>query len=421
MATSAIPATLNSSTSFRLAFGVELEFVVRYDPTDYEEKLMLVSQRYDRSSSWHTLPIIARTATCVRADMIDCLRDHGLPVNDFLTARPDYTNWTVSTDGSIAPFLSEPVEDDAKAGKPYTYTGIELKTPVLPLSQASLILVQRVVRIVTTNFRTSVNRSCGLHVHVGNGPHGFTTTTVKNLATLTTLFERQFNSLHPMHRVGNTFCKSPRRLFDQTPPWQIAMELQSLNTIEAIVDRYCMSSGILDHQNAYNFNNLLYTSLKTIEFRQHEATLDPAAITTWVELACGITASSHLAGPAGFSDLCAAFLDEPSFSVVQLLRCVGLPGVGEWYGKRGLWDHGRMAWEWVDVLGEMYLATGMVLPEGSGGEEGRRMREKVFGEAGEREREVRGVVEGKVEGEGEGARGVAGGGEVRDGDEGGVR
>jgi hypothetical protein len=49
-----------------------------------------------------------------------------------------------------------------------------------------------------------VNKTCDLHVHVGNDEKGFPLQTVKNLLSLCTAFERVIDGMHPYTRTGGT-------------------------------------------------------------------------------------------------------------------------------------------------------------------------------------------------------------------------
>jgi len=49
-----------------------------------------------------------------------------------------------------------------------------------------------------------VNKTCDLHVHVGNDTNGFPLQTAKNLVSLCTAFERVLDGMHPYTRTGGT-------------------------------------------------------------------------------------------------------------------------------------------------------------------------------------------------------------------------
>lgn len=55
----------------------------------------------------------------------------------------------------------------------YLYHRIEIKSPPYYFSPEAVIEVREVCQVLSNNYRISCNRSCALHVHVGNGDDGF--------------------------------------------------------------------------------------------------------------------------------------------------------------------------------------------------------------------------------------------------------
>ncbi|KAF7194568.1 hypothetical protein HII31_04074 [Pseudocercospora fuligena] len=59
-------------------------------------------------------------------------------------------------------------------------------------------------------YRLTVNQSCGLHVHIGNGNRFFPLTTVKNLLAISVANEKQIDSMHSRSRIdGRTLQTGP--------------------------------------------------------------------------------------------------------------------------------------------------------------------------------------------------------------------
>lgn len=48
---------------------------------------------------------------------------------------------------------------------------VELKLPVSYAFDEAFTMIKVVISLVTGNFRCRVNSSCGIHVHLGNGPY----------------------------------------------------------------------------------------------------------------------------------------------------------------------------------------------------------------------------------------------------------
>ena len=57
--------------------------------------------------------------------------------------------------------------------------------------------------LVVGTFRTEVNRSCGLHVHVGTGEACFNLSTLKNLVGALWVFDREIIRLRPRLRTAS--------------------------------------------------------------------------------------------------------------------------------------------------------------------------------------------------------------------------
>lgn len=53
------------------------------------------------------------------------------------------------------------------------WQGVEIMSKILTAGEEAFQEVGMVANILSKTFRTGVNRSCGLHIHVGNGDAGF--------------------------------------------------------------------------------------------------------------------------------------------------------------------------------------------------------------------------------------------------------
>ena len=260
-------------------FGVEVEFVVKILPQGED-----FSQR-----------------TAVQEPMARLLTAAGFTVNEVGT-RGTYEKWTVERDGSIKPEDSE--DDDPNPRM--AYFGVELKSRVLPVNAISFDEIGQVMDIVKLNFQTVKNWTTGLHVHVGNGNRGFSLRCLKNLAELVTLFEHQINSLHPYDRIENFFCAPPSRsVYIHGGPFHALAQIERLEDLESFIDH--MNPGDLRF-TAYNFLNLLTPrAIQTVEFRQHQGTMDTTEILAWVELTTGMVSYCHSIPPDQFMTLILTF------------------------------------------------------------------------------------------------------------------
>lgn len=226
-------------TPFRLTFGVELEFIVRYDPKVYNDDLL--AMKVDARDSPHL-----KYGILVSKDMIKFLNENGFPTNRHLCV--DFSKWTVETDDSICP-------DDCHSN----WYGIELKTPAFVWSRTALKKISRAVNLLVWRFDLQVNDSCGLHVHVGNEDRGFSMRTLKNFCSLITAFEPQLDSLHAPDRLQNPFAKPTSGMFRPQAPLREKLSIiDRLKTIEDIILRFnCRGSRRQQSKcMAFNFSNL---------------------------------------------------------------------------------------------------------------------------------------------------------------------
>lgn len=244
-------------------FGVELEFIVRYRIDDYEPARAL-GEGILRPIN----PYSRQFGAILREHIITILRVAGFDVNDVLS-KTDYQKWTVATDGSIS-------WDDLEMSCGFDFYGIEVKTPALYYSDEALTQIQKVIILIKSHFEVLVNQSCGLHVHVGNGDAGFPLQTLKNIGMLTTVFERQIDMIHPLHRLASLYARRVACQFRRMGPFERAQRIIDIETLEELIDCYHLqSSGVREGYIAYNFLNLVSTRpLNTVEFRQHEGSLD---------------------------------------------------------------------------------------------------------------------------------------------------
>lgn len=304
--------------SFSLTFGVELEFIACYDPAKYQDKLMVGDGKHWGTSFPYSLH--QKYEILVRLDMIKTLNDKGFLTNTELS-QIDFSKWTVATDGTV-----RPTNYSSK-----NWCAIELKTPALKFSRPALEQVDKVVKLLVSEFKLYTNENCGLHVHVGNQNMGFTMPTLKPFCGLITAFEEQLNSLHPLDRLENECAKPVRMVFREGAPTREKLGIiASLNDVDGIISQF---HGDDDKYKAYNFLNLnegLENPLRTIEFRQHRGTLGPDMIVNWAFLVCVLVSLSHSNGePLG--NLIEKHIDDTEYTVVDLLKDLKLPDLANFY------------------------------------------------------------------------------------------
>ena len=328
-----------------LTFGVEFEFVVRFDPKNYQP--WMAEQDgvlWTGTGESQGLGEAQKYNRMIRAHIGDTLRRHNFPVSAQSASgavEPGYQKWAVVPDGSIIPEL----EGAEPSGTGSRFTGIELRTPVFFYTDNAIEEIRQVLKLLTDHFDAFVNTTCGLHVHVGNGHEGFPLETMKNFGSLVSSFERQFNSLHPLHRLDNYYAKPLGRIFPGIAPRDRLAAIDRRTSVEEIVLYFNIVEGDNDYATAYNLANLIFTEKKTIEFRQHAGTLDPTETISWVDLVTGLVSLSHTQPYSTLLPLIEQHIDDSRFSVIDLLHALGLPSVAEYYRQRGIHNHPRQAWE----------------------------------------------------------------------------
>ena len=343
--------SLPPSDPLRLTFGIEFEFIVAYDRDAYAPSGGLENIKEGCPQRHHPNAVQVYCDQAVKNHMIEVLRLTGLEVNNLNQIPPNYTKWTVDDDDSIdSPDVSES-PDSSIFGK--WFASIELKTPKMPYCFASMETVIHTLEVIRRNFTCVTNQSCGLHVHVGNaGPdgnsRGFALSTLKTLATLATVFNRQFNSLHPYHRIANVHCRSVAQNFPESDPWDIASTIGSARTTDELVDMMNGGENSDDRGFAINFRSLIdERGLRTLEFRQHEATLDTKSVSIWLSLVCGLLLVCHGLTPAQLRNFVIRHegQSEEVFGITHLLAELGLGNLANFYARRGVYLHPRMVWE----------------------------------------------------------------------------
>ena len=277
----------------------------------------------------------------------------------------EYSKWSIINDESIDAFdrmtLAEQRRKEGKGPsgkgeKKWEFTGVEITSPIFLFADISQNLARtaQLLETLHANFDVSANKSCGLHVHTGNASSSFPLHTIKNLCVLTTVFERLFNSLHPLHRMKNGFCRPPLRAWHQTPPAEICGKIEGLEDIDEVVDRCCGVRGEKTRYQAMNLCNLDHGEpeddakrKRTVEWRQHAGCVDAGEIGWWASVCCEVVGYCHSRGKEGVFDVVDGGLYGGGFKIGDLLKVVGIE---EGLGSRRMYEHPWMKWEWRDPL-----------------------------------------------------------------------
>jgi hypothetical protein len=340
----------------RFTFGVEFEFSLASLADDIEDPLPSDTRQVREIRPRYERRDILRTRNYedidrkVKKTVAEKLRAARLPALTTIDPEEEkdidnsypwaHGHWVITTDSTIA----APEED-----KLHDWWQIEVNSPPYFYCEQALDAVLLVCRVLTSSFRTNVNESCGLHVHVGNGNDGFDLHTIRNLMAFLWCFEPVIDKLHPSFRLNNMWCKSIRTSSN------LAQRVKSFNDTNVDILKRIFEETHIDElfaqmsendsygKDAYNTRNLrearFFKHKVTLEFRQHEGTLDGPRTIAWVQTVVGI-----LEFAADCDRFCmAAFLMEHAeiedrggklYEIEELLRDIGLEESATFYASR---------------------------------------------------------------------------------------
>jgi hypothetical protein len=174
----------------------------------------------------------------------------GKPVNVQGYNHSTSPSWKVVGDGSLGDYVR----------------GCEFVSPILRGTEGLEELAK--VCAALTDFGCTVNRKCGLHVHVGVA--GMQVPQFSQLIKLYAAFEPVLDAMMPASRRGstNTFCQTMTAIRPQAIDGAVSMA----KLLELVGSRY------------RKLNLQSYRRYTTVEFRQHSGTLDASKATMWVRL-----------------------------------------------------------------------------------------------------------------------------------------
>jgi hypothetical protein len=279
----------------QLTFGVEIEFVVATAPmngADPEPELWgQIFEMHDRRHYTNE--------RLVGAHMCKTLNKYGIPAElhsgKFAWKPKNSSAWVQKRDGTIC--APEP-------GLLYEWAALEINSPALYFSEVALNQVRNVCIILNKECRINCNRSCGLHIHVGNEMTGFSYEVIRSLMATLYTFEPQLDTIHPFHRRNNSaqcasfrdstnLAKHPRVKGDPRKELELLLsdDLKTFNrlkelTAPVITDEFSDAAKTRYHLGdpcALLEKDNDEGQKRTIEFRQHKSTLNCEAVVEWIE------------------------------------------------------------------------------------------------------------------------------------------
>ena len=209
LASGATPANEPTSTT-RLSFGVELEFLIAMSRWPTEEDNMdadhSISGDPDARIADKLPPLHPESANSFAA-IKKTLAGKGIKAWDTWTDpegkgidMSDY--WIIKGDSSVKEASLEE----------YNWDTVEITSPACYAFDEAFDMVRLVVSLITTNFRCRINSSTGFHVHVGNGKQQFDLRTLRNFGAVWWAVEPLLAVLHPPERMVCSWSTSTRRI-----------------------------------------------------------------------------------------------------------------------------------------------------------------------------------------------------------------
>ncbi|KAH6669358.1 putative amidoligase enzyme-domain-containing protein, partial [Halenospora varia] len=235
----------------------------------------------------------------------------------------------------------------------YVFLGAEVVSPPFYYDTKSLDAIERVCEVLSDKYRISCNQSCGLHVHVGNAMKGFDLDMVSKLFGIVFTFELQIDSMHPSHRIRNrqhypglryesklmkglVQPEHGKSLLRCALEWILGGARNMDQLVRGMHKPPPRIGGGLEGRMAYNMWNLLVGigDKKTIEFRQHESTLDPERVVNWIRFCVGLVEYAESVDMRDLKPFLYEHIDhEPAdFDIAKVIEALGMPpDLGEFY------------------------------------------------------------------------------------------
>jgi hypothetical protein len=254
----------------------------------------------------------------------------------------------------------------------YSGYGLEIRSGAYFYSLSALAEISHALHVLTSTYLIAVNDTTGFHVHVGDGLAGFGFDTMRRLLAFLWAFEPQLSSLHPPHRFNAQWARSlrygsvySRGFLDAQGRRPRALEGVSHFLRAPDWDALHRDASAAGHsRSAYRFDDLVLFGMEgpqankdgdlklTVEFRAHAGSVDAQEITNYVKTVVGIVAFVRDADAGALNDLLSVVeyesfdedgrtrepvLAETEFTVVDLMRRIGLWEPARYYQERGIY------------------------------------------------------------------------------------
>ncbi|KAF8867094.1 hypothetical protein BDZ45DRAFT_719456 [Acephala macrosclerotiorum] len=289
------------------------------------------------------------------------------------------SKWIVQTDGSVAP----PRDRDTFN---YKFVPVEVCSPAFIYSDVAVSHAMRIVDHLTDTYRTNVNTSAGLHIHIGCQNAGFSLPHLRKICALIWTFETYFFYLVGEHRWNENHCeyltkrsrlalavaadnygcdrntilkqgldkilavtdhdklislmtRNGDRLgvnFQQleTADGKVKSAVSSGSEMSSDSDEGRLSPPARKGEEMENVEPTIHISKNTIEIRLHEGTLQSDEIYHWIQLWIGVVQFAHVTDSSNLEKWLYSHIDDndESYDPIQLLSAMKLDHESWYYG-----------------------------------------------------------------------------------------
>lgn len=253
----------------------------------------------------------------------------------------------------------------------YYYWPIKIQSPAYIYNEENKQKASEVLQGLDKVYRTACDLSADVHVHVGNGQHGFDLATLKLFMIFVWTFELQIASIHPdfymtekafskpisTHSALAIMSQSSRKGKEEEMALQTAngediladhdrkfvidtiMAAESINHLVQILSSPRLNDNRSTQRLTYSICNLETDGeeiKKTIEFRQHKSTLDGEEVYHWLTVCGSLIHFANTVDEETLIDFCKDHINKPveHFSITEVLMAINRPAQAYYYGIR---------------------------------------------------------------------------------------
>lgn len=336
----------------RLTFGIELQFALatlatgQEDPSPEDGRTVfgIFDKEVDNNSKDRETEIaksvlihVAKTLTDASIKSVEARETDSV-------CEDDVTAWLVK---------NNPTVDGPETDTPYNWHSIEVISPAFYTSSVALDTVKSACETLVNTYRLSCTRSAGMHVRVGRGEKNHVFKTLRNLYATIWTFEPQIKQIHPYHRHENNYnsmnLRNHNGMFRNEyleEDISAAEAVQGLNSILNSLNTAELGSLVVsDSRNAYDMSGITLNltaenhdkkKKDTVEFKQHESTLNPIRVENWTRLCIGLFEFADTVQLEVLAPFLRRHINKPpeDFTIGQVLTSVGLPYLADFFEKQ---------------------------------------------------------------------------------------